>query len=144
LCERIELLTQHLEGVTQDDTQDSARVAHLVLNKKPGKQALQNVLQWLENETSLVLLSDQEMQQVIGELPIVARNKLDNGISANLWYEEFVPRITVFMTLLFMPEEKIEFTKFLKDKIHQIGANATVGYGLCGFRELPEGECGNE
>jgi CRISPR-associated protein Cmr4 len=117
----------------------NARVAHLALSARSGGQALANVLALLEGETALVLLSDQEMQQVIEDLPVIARNQLDNGISANLWYEEFVPRRTVFLTLLMMAEEKQKFTEFLTNKIHQIGANATVGYGLCSFRLLPEG-----
>ncbi len=118
---------------------EGVRVAHLILQKTAVGAALDTVLnKWVEGETALVLLSDQEMQQVVEELPIVARNCLDNGISANLWYEEFVPRKTAFLTLLMMKDECATFTKFLTGECRQIGANATVGYGLCSFREVKE------
>ena len=68
------------------------------------------------------------------ELPIIARNHLDNGKSANLWYEQVLPRETVLGTLTLSEEDKLNI--ILKDRIIQIGANATVGYGYCKFIQL--------
>jgi CRISPR-associated protein Cmr4 len=74
------------------------------------------------------------------ELPVVARNQLDNGESQNLWYEELVPHESIFGFLVqipFDPENKddlngrVEFTSKLNGKVIQIGANASVGYGFC-------------
>lgn len=66
-------------------------------------------------------------------LPIIARNVLDNGESKNLWYEQVVPAETVFYTLIIgnnSLEEK------LNNAIVQIGADATIGYGYCKFTNL--------
>jgi len=67
-------------------------------------------------------------------LPIIARNKLDNGESANLWYEQILPQETVFYTMFLSKEPLIE--DILDNKIVQIGANATIGYGYCKFQKL--------
>lgn len=64
-------------------------------------------------------------------LPIIARNVLDNGESKNLWYEQVLPEETVLYTII---QEKDDFLKkALNKKIVQIGANATIGYGYCEF-----------
>ncbi len=64
-------------------------------------------------------------------LPIIARNYLENGESKNLWYEQVLPAETVLYTII--QEEGEELAKALDDKIVQIGANATIGYGYCKF-----------
>ncbi len=66
-------------------------------------------------------------------LPIIARNCLDNGVSVNLWYEQVVPQQTVFYTFIQADET---FVTALEDKIVQIGANATIGYGYCKFTKI--------
>lgn len=70
-------------------------------------------------------------------LPIIARNVLDNGESKNLWYEQVVPAETVFYTLIDSKGDAT-LTKKIGDKnaIVQIGANATIGYGYCKFTNL--------
>jgi CRISPR-associated protein Cmr4 len=74
------------------------------------------------------------------ELPVVARNQLDNGESQNLWYEELVPHQSLFGFLVQAPLDmtngeklnaKQDFIQNLNNKVIQIGANATVGYGYC-------------
>lgn len=96
------------------------------------------------------------------ELPIIARNNLmiNNG---NLWYEQCLPQKTVFGTIIDIPEsvrvvlkEKTDSSQksesvecfvnnvpqlmidTFKDKIVQIGANATIGYGYCKFIKIYE------
>ena len=72
-------------------------------------------------------------------LPIIARNVLDNGESKNLWYEQVVPAETVFYTLIddTLDTESTLAKKILEDNaIVQIGANATIGYGYCKFTNL--------
>lgn len=85
------------------------------------------------------------------ELPVVARNQLDNGESQNLWYEEFVPRESVFAFIVQVDdseasqEHRKHFIKNLNDKVVQIGGNATVGYGFCHFTLIsPEKKSENE
>lgn len=75
-----------------------------------------------------------QMKAFAEELPIIARNRLENGESKNLWYEEVLPRDTRFYFLLRVPESDNyieEFEKCLAKNIVQIGANASVGYGYC-------------
>jgi len=91
-------------------------------------------------------------------LPVLSRNHLDNGVSKNLWYEEVVPKQSKFYFVLGKPtnldmtdRKKLEnFDKKFDDifdkicaetdgsesadeaeveKIVQIGANASIGYG---------------
>lgn len=65
-------------------------------------------------------------------LPIIARNVLENGESKNLWYEQVLPAETVLYTII--QEKDGDYLKnALHGKIVQIGANATIGYGYCLF-----------
>ena len=67
-------------------------------------------------------------------LPIIARNCLDNGESTNLWYEQVLPSQSVLATVIQTVGEKD--LDMLNGKIIQIGANATIGYGYCKFIKL--------
>lgn len=64
-------------------------------------------------------------------LPIIARNCLEFGESKNLWYEQVLPAETVFYTII--RENGEDLKDALNNKIVQIGANATIGYGYCKF-----------
>jgi len=75
------------------------------------------------------------------ELPTVARNQLDNGISENLWYEEFVPHEALFGAIVRAPQDSPHLKDFIAglrgaNEVVQLGANATVGYGYCQFTLL--------
>ena len=67
-------------------------------------------------------------------LPIIARNVLENGESKNLWYEQVLPAETVFYAII--REDGEELKNALNGKLVQIGANATIGYGYCMFNIL--------
>ena len=67
-------------------------------------------------------------------LPVIARNCLENGVSTNLWYEEIVPHQSVFVTCIQGTDNELD-TK-LNGAIVQIGGNATVGYGYCKFTKI--------
>ena len=69
-------------------------------------------------------------------LPIIARNCLENGESVNLWYEQVVPSKSVFATLIMTDGPTDLDILNDKDKIVQIGANATIGYGYCMMMKL--------
>lgn len=80
--------------------------------------------------------TDEDFPRLFGEhteeLPLVARNCLDNGKSENLWYEELVPRESIFVFAVQADAVKKDmdlFVKHLDNQVFQIGANATVGYG---------------
>jgi len=70
-------------------------------------------------------------KKVVKRLPVIARNKLENGESKNLWYEEVVPRESRFVFLVSSTiEYRDEFEKVLNNAIVQIGGNASIGYGF--------------
>ena len=93
----------------------------------------------------VIVMRDEHFRELAKELPFVARNYLENGISENLWYEEIVPRESLFyfvtqtpVDAMLMEKEKetIEgrikkFEAYLENAKLYIGANTTVGYGLC-------------
>lgn len=89
---------------------------------------------------NLVVINDDIFKDIVDKLPIVARNKLDNGESENLWYEEVVPRETRFYFGVILGEEyKDDFSK-IEEKLVQIGGNATIGYGYCDIESILEVE----
>lgn len=66
-------------------------------------------------------------------LPVMARNKLDNGKSKNLWYEEVVPHESIFcFAVLAESDEELKmFRSVVEGKVIQFGGSASIGYGLC-------------
>ena len=70
-------------------------------------------------------------------LPIIARNVLENGESNNLWYEQVLPAETIFFTIIDNNNNE-ELTSLLEKDTNlvQIGANATIGYGYCQFKKI--------
>jgi len=86
----------------------------------------------------LALFSDEDFKKL--ELPVIARNQLENGESKNLWYEEIVPKKSTFYFCIAKPtnldekdkKEKIEGfeNRFNKEGSRiQFGANKSIGYG---------------
>ncbi len=83
-------------------------------------------------------ISDKKFKKLAHELPVIARNYLENGESKNLWYEEFVPRESLFGMIVQGSEEDLKaFQDVVDGKVIQIGGNATVGYGYCLFKHIP-------
>lgn len=76
------------------------------------------------------LMKHPTFQELCLDLPVIARNKLSNGISENLWYEEVIPRETRFYFSVKGEEmDLINFNSKVNKQLIQVGANATVGYG---------------
>lgn len=103
---------------------------------------------------NLAIFNDEDFNEAVSNLPVIARNSLEG--SGNLWYEEIVPRESIFYTVLnyynnfnndgadkrgktdktvFDRQIKKFDEKLLNDHI-QIGANASIGYGICNFTRL--------
>lgn len=88
------------------------------------------------------LLSDAEFIELTDDfnLPVVARNALEDGQSQNLWYEQLVPRRSVFWTALLPMKQELAgmdvLTKALTESLCQVGANASVGMGQVQFKIL--------
>jgi len=82
-----------------------------------------------------ILIQDDVFMDICENLPVVARNRLDN--KKNLWYEELIPRQSEFYFFYVGNElnrnnilfKIVENSK--KDIPVQIGANASIGYGYC-------------
>jgi CRISPR-associated protein Cmr4 len=85
----------------------------------------------------VVIFSDKNFLELCDNdnLPIIARNKLNNGESVNLWYEQVIPQETIFYSL-FLSTCDVAIEPDLNGSIVQIGANATIGYGYCMFKTL--------
>lgn len=93
----------------------------------------------LGNANEIVLMADIDFKKVCGEnkLPVIARNHLEDGRSTNLWYEEIVPRKSVFYCFIGEAVNN-DNPNFFSDNIKkpmQIGANASIGYGLVTFNK---------
>jgi len=92
---------------------------------------------WFGPKEDLVVLRDDLFLELCENLPVVARNRLDEP--RNLWYEELVPRQSVFWMVHLRPEvaDMDIFEKIIKKKSPlQIGANATVGMGYCSLEKI--------
>ena len=85
---------------------------------------------------NIVLINDKDYREM--ELPVIARNHLENGKSQNLWYEEVVPYDSYFGLIILIDNNHFEYfyEKGIKEKIVQIGDNASIGYGLCKIKEI--------
>jgi CRISPR-associated protein Cmr4 len=83
----------------------------------------------------IALLHNDDFCTLAQQLPVIARNYLENGQSENLWYEEVVPRESIFYTMVtHIADTALQaWLRDDKQNIVQLGANATVGYGLCSF-----------
>lgn len=100
--------------------------------QQPGQSGLEDLI-----GPRIAILNAADFKTLSDELPVIARNHLENGISTNLWYEEIVPRETRFYFPVIGPDER--FQDAVKNKLGnqvQVGANATVGYGLCKLSKL--------
>ncbi len=83
----------------------------------------------------LMMMQSQTFQEL--ELPVIARNHLENGISKNLWYEEVMPADARFGFFIIGPEAEMNvLDQLINNKIVQIGANASIGYGLCKIERI--------
>ena len=93
----------------------------------------------LKGKFTYTKVSDKDFIDLCSDdnLPIIARNVLDNGESKNLWYEQVIPAETVFYTLIDDRGDSALASKIKEDNaLVQIGANATIGYGYCKFTNL--------
>lgn len=95
---------------------------------KSEKEINKHSVTCLEKDEDLISCCNNE------NLPIIARNVLENGESKNLWYEQVLPSETILYTIIV--EEGDDLMNALNGKIVQIGADATIGYGYCLFELL--------
>lgn len=114
---------------------------------KPGRQAegieLHKSIRFMEKD--IYLLTDDEFRKI--SLPVLARNKLDDGKSVNLWYEEVVPYRSLFSFAVLCEDASKAvldlFIETVNNKVIQFGGNASIGYGLCKVT-VQKGECNEQ
>ncbi|MBN1222391.1 MAG: type III-B CRISPR module RAMP protein Cmr4 [Candidatus Aminicenantes bacterium] len=84
------------------------------------------------------LVSDKSFSDICKcGLPVIPRNRLESGESANLWYEEVVPRESRFIFGLIAEDANdASFRTCVEGGLVQIGGNASVGYGFTKIRQL--------
>jgi CRISPR-associated protein Cmr4 len=84
-----------------------------------------------------IVVSDNDFKLLIEDynLPIIARNQLENGESKNLFYEQIIPRESKFFCIVNRLNIESDFEDNLMEHVKnmpiQIGANASIGYGYC-------------
>ncbi len=89
---------------------------------------------------NLVIMPHDKIKDI--SLPVVARNVLKDGISQNIWYEEYVPHHSLFFVCVSCEEDDEllnTFNNAVNGKIVQFGGNASIGYGLTKVTVFKEG-----
>jgi len=110
-----------------------------VFRHNDGNLSLPKLKTIIADDTAL--FHGNALKEVCSDLPVVARNRLENGQSQNLWYEEVVPRQSIFYFVLGAPEDDpngyySSFLDALDKNLIQIGANATIGYGFTRIEKI--------
>jgi CRISPR-associated protein Cmr4 len=125
--------------------QESAQIEDVACRRSSAKFS---TLAGLFGEINIAIFSEENFNEVIEHLPVIARNKLVDSQSKNLWYEEVVPRESILYTAMLDYSsygcrvlKKSEFTiecfyGELQKELIQVGANASIGFGLCRFDAL--------
>ena len=115
--------------------------------KQNNVESLKKISDLLFDGHPLALMKDEVFKTIT--LPIITRNKIAKHADDdnNLFYEEVIPRRTVFYSYIITPDDSDiadkelesvfkDFIDELKQDVIQVGANASIGYGLCEFKEL--------
>lgn len=90
------------------------------------------ILTKIVSDIPIVLMKTEFFNTV--DLPIIARNRLENGISRNLWYEEIVPHQSIFyFGIVYEGGESVfeSFNSLITGEPISFGGNSSVGYGYC-------------
>jgi CRISPR-associated protein Cmr4 len=87
---------------------------------------------------NVVIFHHDDFKHICSKLPVIARNKLLDGESKNLWYEEFVPRESRFWFQILKPtgDSKLDDGLSKANNLFQVGGNASVGFGFCSLTNL--------
>jgi CRISPR-associated protein Cmr4 len=89
----------------------------------------------------LVFVQDTVLKILTDDLhlPVIARNRLLNGESKNLWYEQVLPRQTRMICYIQHWNNDTHFKDFstlISNNLVQLGSNASIGYGYCQFTNI--------
>lgn len=86
----------------------------------------------------VVVLDDETFIELCNDLnlPVIARNALEDGQSQNLWYEQVLPRESVLYFPIIWDDASRKTTFDLTKGTLQVGGNASVGYGFTKITEI--------
>ena len=109
------------------------------LQAQPGFSVSAGAAKMMGNQ--FVLLKDEQMAVLCSDynLPVIARNSLNDGWSENLWYEQVLPRYSKLVFGVLYPRKDSyidQFTAAITSFPVQIGGNASVGYGFCSIESI--------
>ncbi|MCB0642203.1 MAG: type III-B CRISPR module RAMP protein Cmr4 [Phaeodactylibacter sp.] len=156
LAELLKLLTPKAEGITAE-VEQAARIEaesgtprtemEVLVDEfqstklsQEDKSALNKLAKRKLFSDPVAYFSNKDFNALCERLPVIARNQLDKGVSKNLFYEEVVPRQSRFLLFVERPEnDKDKLFECLDKKLNmrvQLGANATIGYGVCQFERI--------
>lgn len=87
--------------------------------------------------SNILLMHSDNFKEICSDynLPVIARNNLENGESKNLWYEQIVPHQSRFVFYTVNIGADI-FAPTIHGKTIQIGANSSLGYGFCTISKI--------
>lgn len=130
--DNIPIVFESTEGLEIED------FSVFVLESKTKLPELQKII-----GNDMIVLSNNDMKRLTNDyhLPIIARNKLDNGKSENLWYEQVLPRQSVFTAFVVNGGKNLtkdDFKTNVQEKTVQIGGDSSIGYGYCHVYSLPK------
>jgi CRISPR-associated protein Cmr4 len=143
--EMIELFYKETEDFTNEEFQNEKEVEGYKIKKYIKYKKLFKDIDKEKEEEEILILEYKDFKELVSELPVIARNHLENGESQNLWYEEIVPRKSLFYFGIDKGVEKEDLEKnFEKEilfdknggKLVHIGGNVTIGYGACKIKKL--------
>lgn len=85
------------------------------------------------------IISDENMIELCNDLnlPVIARNVLEDGESKNLWYEQVLPRESLlYFAVIWGNGQQDIAEKHILGKPIQLGGNASVGYGFTRLNQM--------
>ncbi len=141
--EILEQFNKHLENFSIKETPNIDLSENNLKNKKEIAEKVEGYnVDFLQGENSsfidsqIAVMEHKDYKSV--DLPVIARNHLENGISQNLWYEEIVPHKSVFYFTILSTDGNID--KYIDGEMIQFGGNASIGYGLTKITKIGESE----
>ena len=90
-------------------------------------------------EHPVYIISDENMIELCNDmnLPVIARNVLEDGESKNLWYEQVLPRESLlYFAVIWGKDQQTIAEKQILKKPLQLGGNASVGYGFTRLNQM--------
>lgn len=87
----------------------------------------------------ICIINDERMIELCNDLnlPVIARNVLEDGESKNLWYEQVLPRESLlYFAVIWENGQQSIAEDHILSKPFQLGGNASVGYGFTRLNQM--------